>query len=411
MEPSLGYTGALIGGHNLWPYKLVTRIFEDAQATADESGDTIEVILHTKTPVTGFARIQEANRQQQHRHPLHDATAGKTLEFSKNRTQTQQRRWELQTPRGSISCSYVVHATNGYAAHLLPFLAGQGLTEDEDDADVRHPTGTEELQHPLSQSSHPISPKPKSRGVYGIIPTRGQVRAVRASVPAEDLGWKNSWVSGGGPEYWFPRYQGLEGTTNESDVQHGIKTAENDSENGTENVTRSSNPLIILGGGRQNAGGNMESGETDDGVLNKRVSKALREFLPRWFPGKFEGGENGWEMEWVSTASFFITFYRTKTDSWALSFLDWDNGVYEDWGSFCMFLLFILSLPIFVLMDCLTHHTFTLLRSVQYYLSPTKLMRKYMKDITFQLDIRDMECLELSDGMFPFFFSSSFYVQ
>lgn len=44
-----------------------------------------------------------------------------------------------------------------------------------------------------------------------------------------------------------------------------------------------------------------------------------------------------------------------------------------------------------------------LLRSALYYLSPKKLMRKNMKDITFQLDIRDMECLELLDGMSPFF--------
>jgi hypothetical protein len=74
-----------------------------------------------------------------------------------------------------------------------------------------------------------------------------------------------------------------------------------------ENMTgsRSRNPLIILGGGRQNAGENMESGETDDGILNERVGRALREFLPHWFPGKFEGGEDGWEMEWVSSAVFF----------------------------------------------------------------------------------------------------------
>jgi len=75
------------------------------------------------------------------------------------------------------------------------------------------------------------------------------------------------------------------------------------------NSTRSStisriNPLIILGGGRQNAGENMESGETDDGGLNERIGKALREFLPRWFPGKFESDEDNWEMEWVNNFLF-----------------------------------------------------------------------------------------------------------
>ena len=318
MDPSLGYTGAKVAGHTLWPYKLVTRIFEDAQATADER-DGIEVILHTKTPVTGFERLQDAN---QHRHPIHDATAAaaeKAPEFLKRAEDPAQHRWKLQTPRGSISCNYIVHATNGYAAHLLPFLAGQGLAED----DSGHQTGTdseattvssrqiEEFQHPLSQSSdsfHPI-PKLKPRGMYGIIPTRGQVGAVRASVRARDLGWRNSWVKcGGGLAYWFPRYQGLEETTDGSNV-HGIKTGTGTrNENGTAETenTRYRNPLIIFGGGRQDEDENMKSGETDDGILNKRVGRATREFLPHWFPGKFEGGEDAWEMEWVSTFFFHI---------------------------------------------------------------------------------------------------------
>jgi hypothetical protein len=36
-------------------------------------------------------------------------------------------------------------------------------------------------------------------------------------------------------------------------------------------------------------------------------------------------------------------------------------------------------------------------------------MRKNMKDIIFQLDIRDMACLELSDGMSLFFFANLFF--
>ena len=302
MEPSLGYTGTKAEGHNLWPYKLVTRIFEDAQAAADERGN-IEVILHTKTPVTGFERAQDTNQQQ-----------------IRGATTTPERRWKLQTPRGSIACNYVVHATNGYAGHLLPFLAGQELSEDDSDAYVLHQTSNagndseattasphiERFQHILSQFSQHILPKPKPRGAYGIIPTRGQVGAVRASVGARELGWRNSWSGGGkGQEYWFPRYQGLE-IANGSDV-HGIATgadARNKNEIGRTKNTRSRNPLIILGGGRHYAGRNMEHGETDDGVLNEKVDRALREFLPRWFPGKFSNdagqSEDGWEMEWVS---------------------------------------------------------------------------------------------------------------
>ena len=324
MEPSFGYTGAKVEGHHLWPYKLVTRIFEDAQATAHERGD-IEVILHTKTPVTGFERIQDTNHQH-HR----------------------QRRWKLQTPRGSILCNYVVHATNGYAAHLLPFLNPQGLIEeDKGDVDVHRRTSDNESEAAASPHiSHHIFPKPKPRDVYGIIPTRGQVGAVRASVRAEDLGWKNSWVGGGERlEYWFPRYQGLaEGPTNFGNDVHEIKTGTGTRNNGTETMTRPTaisrnNPLIILGGGRQNAGENMESGETDDGLLNERVGKALREFLPRWFPGKFESDEVNWEMEWVGNNFVFPHFFILITTP-----LDWDNGVYEDGGSFCMYFL----LPFFI---------------------------------------------------------------
>ena len=351
MDPSLGYTGAKVPGHTLWPYKLVTRIFEDAQATANER-DGMEVILHTKTPVTGFERDHDAD--QQHRHPATTAATEKAPKFFK-KADDPRRRWKLQTPRGSISCNYIVHATNGYAAHLLPFLSGQGL--DDSDMDVRHQTGAdseattisssliEEFQNPFSKSSdssHPNLSKIKSRGMNGIIPTRGQVGAVRASVRAGDLGWRNSWNGGGGGwEYWFPRYQGLGEIMNGSDV-HGIKTGTGTgNENGTAQTenTKSRNPLIIFGGGRQNAGENMESGETNDGILNERVGRALREFLPHWFPGKFEGGGSAWEMEWVSSIFFS---YMIVADC-ALYILDWDNGIYEDRRSFCMYLLSFLS--------------------------------------------------------------------
>lgn len=74
-------------------------------------------------------------------------------------------------------------------------------------------------------------------------------------------------------EYWFPR---------------PVKNGEEEK------------PLIILGGGREVTlpeGG--ESCVTDDSTVNPAVSKFLREFLPRTFPGRYEvDGEP--EMEWVS---------------------------------------------------------------------------------------------------------------
>jgi hypothetical protein len=111
---------------------------------------------------------------------------------------------------------------------------------------------------------------------FGIIPTRGQVAAIRASVPASQLPWRNGWDSSGGWEYWFPRFQRL-------------RDLENDK------------PLIILGGGRQLSGGNLETGETDDGVVNARVTKALKAFLPLNFPALFRESEveSSWEREWV----------------------------------------------------------------------------------------------------------------
>ena len=58
----------------------------------------------------------------------------------------------------------MLHATNGYASHLLPHLAGPA----------------------------------------GIVPTRNQVIAVRAAVPTSNL-TRFGWVANFGNEYWFPR--------------------------------------------------------------------------------------------------------------------------------------------------------------------------------------------------------------
>jgi len=85
------------------------------------------------------------------------------------------------------------------------------------------------------------------------------------------------------------RYRGLEATTNvHGTIKAGTDTR-NNSKNGREEMenmtgSRSRNPLIILGGGRQNAAENMESGVTDDGILNERVGRALREFFAELVP-------------------------------------------------------------------------------------------------------------------------------
>ncbi|KLO12711.1 DAO-domain-containing protein [Schizopora paradoxa] len=128
------YPAAKIHGHNLWPMKYVTQLYYLAQKSF-ETAHGSSLRLHTNTPVTSIKSSDD-----------------------------KKRRWSLQTPRGSVSCNIVLHATNGYASHLLPFLAGPN----------------------------------------GIIPTRGQIIATRAAVSVDSLS-RASWSGNEGFEYWFPR--------------------------------------------------------------------------------------------------------------------------------------------------------------------------------------------------------------
>lgn len=141
------------------------------------------------------------------------------------------RRYIAHTPRGQISCAYVVHATNAHASHLLPHFTGPA----------------------------------------GIIPTRGQAVALRAGVGRNSLGM-SGWGNGGS-EYWFPM------------------PATHDEPEG--------NPLVILGGGREVTSPEFELYEEDDSVLNEDVSRALADYLPNLFKGRYEVGRKA-EMEWVS---------------------------------------------------------------------------------------------------------------
>jgi len=145
------------------------------------------------------------------------------------------RRYIINTPRGGISCSYVIHATNAYASHLLPHFTGP----------------------------------------RGIIPNRGQVIALRAAVGRDKLGMAG-WVANEVFEYWSPmpaKYDGGKGENEE-------------------------NPLVILGGGREATAPQFELYEDDDSVINEDVSRLLKDFLPNLFEGRYEKGREP-EMEWV----------------------------------------------------------------------------------------------------------------
>ncbi|KAL5530927.1 hypothetical protein ACEPAG_3803 [Sanghuangporus baumii] len=132
-------------GHNLWSLKLVTQLFYLAKSGFSKSTGSMD--LFTSAPVTSVSPISSPN--------ANNGTG---------------RRWTLSTPRGSISCTTVLHATNGYASHLLPHLAG-----------------------------------PK-----GIVPVRGQIIATRAAVPLSDEE-RASWGGNEHFEYWFPRPPKVEG--------------------------------------------------------------------------------------------------------------------------------------------------------------------------------------------------------
>ncbi|KAG5643493.1 hypothetical protein DXG03_000734 [Asterophora parasitica] len=193
-------------GHNLWPLKLVTELHHLARTV---NPSKFQVSLHTNTPVTSLHSLEQTS------------------------TSYLGRRWSLATPRGAVHCSYVIHATNAYASHLLPHMSGPS----------------------------------------GIIPTRGQVLALRAAAPQKEI-TTASWSGNQGFEYWFPRPT-----------------------NGSEN------PLIILGGGREASGPDFETYVVDDSVVRKEVGKSLRGFLPGVFPGKFEKGRKP-EMEWTGIMGY-----------------------------------------------------------------------------------------------------------
>ncbi|KAG2141939.1 FAD dependent oxidoreductase [Suillus clintonianus] len=197
------YPGFREPGHNVWPLKLVTRLYQHAQAHA---GQYASLSLHTRTPVTAVT----------------------------HETANNSSTYTVVTNRSSISCSRVIHATNAYASHLLPFLAGPA----------------------------------------GIIPTRGQVMATRASVGADQIK-TTGWSGNEGFAYWFPR-----------PVTHDTEK-----------------PLIIIGGGREAAEPSYELYVDNDSQTHPLVGHALREFLPSVFEGKYDPDSEP-EMEWTGIMGY-----------------------------------------------------------------------------------------------------------
>ena len=263
-----------IPGHNLWPLKLVTKMFELAR---DGRNPAVKTKTHQTDPksnvswtsgLQGFLKmalsspvIPEETRLQGFELIIHTHTPVHAIVSNQP---TLASKWSVQTSRGTISAKRVVHATNAYASHLLPHLSGP----------------------------------------QGIVPVRGQVVAIRAAVGYMDEGWEGTGERQGisrsgfganmGFEYWFPR-------PHPKTHDHLL-------------YAEPRKPLIILGGAREtlrNRGYGMY--ETDDSVLDPEVSAGLRAFLGRVFPGKFppgaENSDHSVEVEWVGLIALGTTFH------------------------------------------------------------------------------------------------------
>ncbi|CAE6374645.1 unnamed protein product [Rhizoctonia solani] len=128
-------TSVYTRGNALWPLKLATKLYQAAKG--ENAKSNIRLDLFTHTPVISVE-------------PVTADSIHKCL---------------IKTGRGVIKSRFVVHATNGYASHLLPHLA-----------------------NPLT----------------GIVPTQGQCMAIRGSTEATK--WPiNAGRTVGGYEYWIPR--------------------------------------------------------------------------------------------------------------------------------------------------------------------------------------------------------------
>lgn len=88
-----GVGAILFNNGAFWPYRLITGIW--AQLLEQYQS---RLLLETNTPVTQITYDPATSPK----HP-----------------------YVLQTPRGSVRASEIIHATNGYAGHLLPELRGK----------------------------------------------------------------------------------------------------------------------------------------------------------------------------------------------------------------------------------------------------------------------------------------------
>lgn len=288
-----GATGCWFPAANVWPIKLVTKMFQLAEEMTSNSSTSsssnaspVSIRLFTHTLVTSVTPFSP---------PPSPSVDPSTLGPNTSQGFSAPARWTVHTQRGEIKARYVVHATNAYASYLLPQFAPPASTPPAPPSsaaiDGLDPSSTSTVPsdpHHLS-ASIPL-PASKPRALW-IQPTRGQVIATRAANLSPYELWKPgpSWLANRGWEYWFPRYWFPRPPSLLSGVEEKEKA------------------MVILGGARDCASGPNDGGEnrnpletgiTDDSTLNPHISDALHAFLPEVFPGLFDVGSEP-EYEWV----------------------------------------------------------------------------------------------------------------
>ncbi|GAA6059675.1 hypothetical protein JCM10212_000062 [Sporobolomyces blumeae] len=220
--------GLLIPGNNVYPLKLVTKLFERAQRRASEPGSRVSVELFTNAVVS-------------------------SVEPAPNRD-GEDRQWNVNTPRGTVSTAHVVHCTNGYLSSVLPSFA---------------------------------------TGPARIFPTRGQVVSIVPSTASSaDERFRDPETSRStnrtSRDRAWPTWTNAFSSASPFDVYMFQRTPPGSSGQGRE---------IILGGCRDAAGAAdwFEFGQANDstGSVNERVGTKLREYLGWQFEG-LESEESVW---------------------------------------------------------------------------------------------------------------------
>jgi glycine/D-amino acid oxidase-like deaminating enzyme len=141
-------------------------------------------------------------------------------------------KWHVETPRGTVICDVVLHASNAWSGHLLPASIQSAL-----------------------------------------VPTRAQVISFKS--PQDEEVDVKQWTRG------FSLHDGNEYM-----------------------LRRRKDGVYVVGGGREGIPGQQRY-ETDDSIINKDVSKALRAYMSTIFPKLLPSNEGSFQ-EWTGIMCYTL---------------------------------------------------------------------------------------------------------